>query len=175
MFSSLRSSGAAREPPLRVAAILVTVTGHQWRALSPMVRWASPPCDPDAMPHVNLRWPIGRVIATVAARFRDCWHREDVPVSLRIAPPDEVMPRVPAAYMPLYTYLDRRYAATVVLTFEQIESLLGFTPPSPAFADAGWWTVACEANDRHTAAWTAAHRRAAPHLSARIVAFERLP
>ena len=42
--------------------------------------------------------------------------------------------------MPLFTYLDRRYAATVFLTFEQIEALLGFAPPSPAFADAKWWT-----------------------------------
>ncbi len=175
MPSSLRSSGVAREPALRVAAILVTVTNHHWQALSPMVRWASPPCDPDAMPHVNLRSPVGRVIATVAARLRDCWHREDVAVSLRIAPPDEAMAPVPAAYMPLYTYLDRRYAATVVLTFEQIESLLGFAPPAPAFADAEWWTGPCAVNDRHTAAWTAARRSAAPQLSARIVAFERLP
>ena len=81
---------------------------------------------------------------------------------------------MPAAYMPLFTYLDRRYAAKVVLTFEQIESLLGFAPPSPAFADAAWWTGG-GANDRHTAAWTAARRTAAPRLSARTVAFERLP
>ena len=140
-----------------------------------MVRRSSPSCDLDARPEVNLLSPVGRVIAAVAARFRDGWHREDVPVSLRIAPADETPPRVPAAYMPLYTYLDRRYAGTVVLTFEQIEALLGFAPPSPAFADAEWWTGPCGADDRHTAAWTAARRSAAPQLSARIVAFERLP
>jgi len=89
-------------------------------------------------------------------------------------PPEEARPPVPAAYMPLYTYLDRRYAATVVLTFEQIEALLGFAPPSRAFADADWWTGAGEAQDRHTAAWTAARRSAAPQLGARIVSFERL-
>ena len=93
----------------------------------------------------------------------------------RVGPPDEAKPPVPAAYMPLYTYLDRRYAATVVLTFEQIEALLGFAPPSPAFADAEWWTGPSGANDRHAVAWTAAHRTAAPQLSARIVAFDRLP
>ena len=82
---------------------------------------------------------------------------------------------MPAAYMPLFTYLDRRYAATVFLTFEQIEALLGFAPPSPAFADAEWWTGPSEPNDRHTAAWTAARRRAPPQLRARIVAFERIP
>ena len=94
-------------------------------------------------------------------------------------PPDHATGRSEAArpcrVHALYTYLDRRYAATVVLTFEQIEALLGFAPPSPAFADAEWWTGPCGANDRHTAAWTAARRSAAPQLSARIVAFERLP
>ena len=113
-------------------------------------------------------------MARMTAWLRDRWHREDAPVSLRITPPDEARPPVPAAYMPLYTYLDRRYAGTVVLTFEQIEALLGFAPPAPAFADAEWWTGAGEANDCHTAAWTAAHRSAAPQLGARIVSFERL-
>jgi hypothetical protein len=127
------------------------------------------------MPHVNLRSPVGRVMATVAAWLRDRWHREDVPVGLQIAPPDEARPPVPAAYMPLFTYLDRRYAVTVVLTFEQIEALLGFAPPSPGLADAEWWTGPCGASDSHTAAWTAARRSAVPQLSARIVAFERLP
>ena len=108
---------------------------------------------------MSLLSPVGRVIATVAAWLRDCWHREDVPVSLRIMPPDEARPPVPATCMPLYTYLDRRYAATVVLTFEQIGTLLGFAPPAPAFADAEW---------------TAAHRSAAPQPGARIVSFERL-
>jgi hypothetical protein len=114
-------------------------------------------------------------MASVTSWLRDSWHRKDAPVNLRITSPDEGRPSVPAAYMPLFTYLDRRYATTVVLTFEQIESLLGFPPPSPAFADAAWWTGPCEENDRHTAAWTAARRTAAPKLGARIVAFERLP
>jgi hypothetical protein len=126
------------------------------------------------MRNVYLRSPVERVIAAVVARLRDRWH-PDAPVSLPLAPSDEARPSVPPAYMPLYTYLNRRYASTVVLTFEQIESLLGFAPPSPGFADAEWWTGARGANDRHTAAWTAACRSAAPQLSARIVAFERLP
>ena len=127
------------------------------------------------MAHVNLFTPVGRVIARVSAWLRNRGRREDAPVSLRVTPPDEPRPAVPAAYMPLFTYLDRRYAATVFLTFEQIEALLGFVPPAPAFADAAWWTGPCGANDRHAAAWTAARRTAAPQLSARVVAFERLP
>ena len=126
------------------------------------------------MPHVNLLSPVGRVMARVTAWLRTRRHREDVPASLRVTPPDEAKSPVPAAYMPLFTYLDRRYASTVILTFEQIEALLGFTPPS-AFADAAWWTGHGGPNDRHTAAWTAARRTAAPRLSARIVAFERHP
>jgi len=105
--------------------------------------------------------------------LRNWWRRERVPANVRVTPPAEPPPPVPAAYMPLYTYLDRRYAGTVVLTFEQIEALLGFAPPVPAFADASWWTGPCAANDRHTAAWTAARRSAIPQLSARTVTFER--
>lgn len=114
-------------------------------------------------------------MAPVTGWLRNWWHRDDVPGGLRVTPPDEARPSVPAAYMPLYAYLDRRYATTVVLTFEQIEALLGFAPPSPAFADEAWWSGSCGNDDRHTAAWAAARRRAVPQLSARTVAFERLP
>jgi len=120
---------------------------------------------------MNLRSTLGRA----ATGLRGWWHRDDAPVSLRVSSPDEPKSPVPAAYMPLYAYLDRRYATTVVLTFEQIEALLGFTPPSPAFADAEWWTHSDRTTDRHSTAWTAARRTAAPHLSARTVVFERLP
>jgi hypothetical protein len=123
------------------------------------------------MLRMNPRSALGRV----TTRLRDWWRREDAPVSLRVTARDEAKPSVPAAYLPLYAYLDRRYAATVVLTFEQIEALLGFTPPSPAFADAEWWTLSQGSSDRHSSAWIAARRTAAPHLSARVVTFERLP
>jgi hypothetical protein len=135
-----------------------------------MVRLTSLPCDPDTMLQMNLGSTLGRVAA-----LRDWWHRDDGPVSLRIPPSDEVKPPVPAAYIPLYTYLDRRYAVTVVLTFEQIEALLGFALPSAALSDAQWWTGPHGATDRQSAAWIAARRSAAPQLSARIVVFERLP
>jgi hypothetical protein len=94
------------------------------------------------MAHVNLVSPVGRVMARVTAWLRNGGRRAEAPASLRVTAPDEPRPSaaVPAAYMPLFTYLDRRYASTVVLTFEQIEALLGFPPPSPAFADAEWWT-----------------------------------
>ena len=37
MTSWLRSSGVAKESPLRVPATLVTVTGRLWRAVPPVV------------------------------------------------------------------------------------------------------------------------------------------
>ena len=46
----------------------------------------------------------------------------------------------------LFDYLEERYAQTVVLTFEQIEDLLGTGLPEPARRDGGWWL---EPGDRH--------------------------
>ena len=84
-------------------------------------------------------------------------------------------PRVQAEYMTLYTYLERRYATTVVLTFEQMESLLGFALPEPASTEADWWTGTEAPTKGFSEAWTAARRVATPNLSARTVTFERLP
>jgi len=39
---------------------------------------------------------------------------------------------VPAEYLSLHKYLENRYADTVVLTFSQIEDLLGFVLPESA-------------------------------------------
>ena len=41
-------------------------------------------------------------------------------------------PQVPREYRVLYTYLEHRYASVVVLTFDQIEALLGLALPTPA-------------------------------------------
>jgi hypothetical protein len=78
-------------------------------------------------------------------------------------------------YRYLYKYLEGRYADTVVLTFRQIEDLLGFALPAPARADPAWWTNAPEdpAEARCSDAWTLAHRMARPNLVAGHVIFER--
>jgi hypothetical protein len=83
-------------------------------------------------------------------------------------------PRVPAEYLALYTYLEHRYASTVVLTFEQIEALLGFALPEAARMERDWWTGAALRTAPHSDTWTVAKRTATPNLSARTVAFERL-
>ena len=46
---------------------------------------------------------------------------------------------MPGKYRSLYQYLEHRYANTVVLTFAQIEDLLGFTLPDSARVDQKWW------------------------------------
>jgi len=74
-------------------------------------------------------------------------------------------------YAALHKYLENRYASLVVLSFEQIESLLGFSLPDGARTDRTWWTH----DDGHTEAWAKARRSAVPNLLARNVAFERLP
>ena len=107
------------------------------------------------------------------------WWRRATPVPERrtaVVPLQRPRPLVPPAeYMPLYTYLEHRYASNVVLTFEQMEALLGFALPEPARTEPDWWTGSALRQDRHSDAWTVARRTAKPNLSARTVAFERLP
>lgn len=43
-------------------------------------------------------------------------------------------------YHLLYKYLEKRYADTVVLTFAEIEDLLGFSLPELARMREDWWT-----------------------------------
>ena len=97
--------------------------------------------------------------------------RERIPIAPRLP----AKPRVRDGYVPLYTYLEHRYASTVVLTFEQIESLLGFALPVAARQETGWWTSAAGNGPSCFEAWTAAKRTALPNLLARHVTFERLP
>lgn len=106
------------------------------------------------------------------------WWRRATPVPehrTTAVPIQRPTPRVPAEYLSLYTYLEHRYASTVVLTFEQMESLLGFALPEPARTERDWWTGAPMHTDWHSDAWTVARRTATPNLPARNVAFERLP
>jgi hypothetical protein len=91
----------------------------------------------------------------------------------RSATPASARPgmNMPHEYAALHKYLEARYASLVVLTFEQIESLLGFSLPDAARTDGTWWTL----DTRHAEAWAQARRSATPNLLARNVAFERLP
>jgi hypothetical protein len=76
-------------------------------------------------------------------------------------------------YLALYEYLDGRFANVVVLSFAEIEDLLGFPLPVSARRDARWWANDDLANAAHANAWRLARRTATPHLSAQSVTFER--
>ncbi len=77
-------------------------------------------------------------------------------------------------YLLLFKYLENRYANTVVLTFAEIEDLLGFTLPDEARVHAEWWTNPATniAEANYSDSWTSANRTAVPNLSARTVVFE---
>jgi hypothetical protein len=78
-------------------------------------------------------------------------------------------------YLSLYTYLENRYANTVVLTFAEIEDLLGFTLPELARLRQEWWTNADPdtARPSYADSWMLASRTAKPNLLAQTVVFER--
>jgi len=79
-------------------------------------------------------------------------------------------------YLSLHTYLANRYADTVVLTFEQIESLLGFALPESARLRQDWWSNSDAATNPpgHREAWIKAQRTATPNLLAQTVVFDRI-
>jgi hypothetical protein len=79
-------------------------------------------------------------------------------------------------YGSLYKYLKERYADTVVLTFGQVEDLLGFALPAPARVDPVWWINRSEdtAEPSLFDAWILADRTATPNIMARNVVFERI-
>jgi len=78
-------------------------------------------------------------------------------------------------YRLLYKYLRDRFADRLVLTFGQIEDLLGFALPGPARVQHEWWGGPDSAAERtmQSDAWTLAGRTARVNLSAQIVTFER--
>jgi hypothetical protein len=79
-------------------------------------------------------------------------------------------------YPILHKYLHERYADTVVLTFRQIEDLLGFALPAAARTDSAWWTAPAEGGTAPgcSDAWRRARRTAKPNLVAEHVVFERI-
>jgi hypothetical protein len=78
-------------------------------------------------------------------------------------------------YQLLHQYLRDRFADRVVLTFAQIEDLLGFPLPDSARRERAWWGAADPAALRsvQSEAWTLAGRTATVNLPARSVLFER--
>lgn len=123
-----------------------------------------------------------RTVRTVAAWTRlnewiRLWSRRDSLPSERrppTPPADRTSSRVPTEYRSLHSYLVHRHAVVVVLTFDQIEALMGVALPAPASTERDWWMDAAMRTNRHSEAWLDAGRTAAPNLSARTVTFERV-
>jgi hypothetical protein len=113
-------------------------------------------------------------LATVWARKPDA-RRHPRPAGVAEAPVVPLLPLVPREYLSLHKYLDERFADTVVLTFAQIEDLLGFALPDLARLQPEWWanTDAHSALSAPSRSWLLASRTASPNLAARTVAFER--
>src|SRR5436309_9734430 len=90
-------------------------------------------------------------------------------------PDSEPQPVMSGKYLLLYKYLQNRYADTVVLTFGQIESLIGFALPEQARLNQQWWSNAqpTTAGSDYSDCWILARRIATPNLLAQTVAFER--
>jgi hypothetical protein len=82
---------------------------------------------------------------------------------------------VPAQYQPLLKYLTERFADSLVLTFSQIEDLLGAALPDDARRSAAWWLPPGDtrAPSPASGAWRLANRTAMPNLEARTVRFDR--
>jgi len=105
------------------------------------------------------------------------WMKSRGPITYLPREPDsEPQPVMSGKYLLLYNYLHNRYADTVVLTFGQIESLLGFALPDQARLNQQWWTnaKARAAGTNHSDSWILARRVATPNLLAQTVAFERV-
>ena len=98
----------------------------------------------------------------------DWWKKS---ATLRESPADLRREPVPAVrtpggrYDPVCRYVENRYADTVVLTFAEVEDLLGFSLPDPARLEAAWWADSLSVR----------RRTVAPNLAAKIVSFERTP
>jgi hypothetical protein len=79
-------------------------------------------------------------------------------------------------YQLLYKYLRDRYANRVVLTFAEIEDLLGFALPDAARLHREWWActgpMATRSAQSHS--WMLASRTTTVNLVAQSVVFDRI-
>src|SRR3954470_22138808 len=127
------------------AIVLVTVSGIGFlvvlaRAILPAPRRTAASSNEEdaASSDADVRVPL-RSTVLKAAR---AWWQSRTTAQDRWAPAVTIrpVPSVGGPYVPLNKYLEHRFASNVVLSFEQIESLLGCALPAPARTDREWWT-----------------------------------
>jgi hypothetical protein len=75
-------------------------------------------------------------------------------------------------YQRLYVYLRDRFASRVVLTFSEIEDLLGTALPDAARREPQWWSAADTLSEQSNA-WRLAKRSATVNFPAARVVFDR--
>ncbi|MEQ1895935.1 MAG: hypothetical protein ABL971_00950 [Vicinamibacterales bacterium] len=114
---------------------------------------------------------IERVLRDIIRRWGSGGGVTPVPVA---GPAPQSKPRTRGEFPAFHGYLDQRYADLVILTFGQIEDLLGSRLPDRARVDAGWWAGGESDTARYAVAWLQAGRTARPNLPAGNVAFERV-
>ena len=97
-------------------------------------------------------------------------------LELETEPAKAKRPVTSGKYLRLYTYLEGRYADRVVLTFTQIEDLLGFSLPDLARRNEEWWTIPDPATPSppYSDSWILANRTARPNFMALTVVFDRV-
>lgn len=80
-----------------------------------------------------------------------------------------------ANYKPLHSFLAGRFADRLVLTFGQMEDLLGFPLPAEARLQPSWWELPTggAARSEQAECWASASRTATANLQAATVLFER--
>jgi hypothetical protein len=76
-------------------------------------------------------------------------------------------------FLALHQHLMNRFADVVVLTFGQLEDVIGSPLPRTARLDLRWWSGDDANNSEHTNSWRLANRTAVPNLTAQTVKFER--
>ena len=78
-------------------------------------------------------------------------------------------------YLALHVYLRDRFADSIILTFSQVEDLLGFALPPAARLEADWWREPHDGAARTTQAeaWQLASRSAVVNMAASCILFER--
>src|SRR5207248_7284302 len=142
-------------------------------------------------PQTSIRARVGSVVAMIncvrlaRARYRNensmpAWiNKRRSAVHSEPEPDTNVAERQRSAmagkYLSLYKYLNGRYANVVVLTFAEIEDLLGFSLPDLARLSEDWWTAPDPdtTRPRFSDSWILADRTARPNLLAQTVVFDR--
>jgi hypothetical protein len=99
-------------------------------------------------------------------------------IPLSIAAKADAAQRMPpdaGEYTLLYEYLRGRFADRIVLTFAEIEDVLGFPLPESAHLQPEWWagTDPVAPLSAQGGAWTRAKRTATVNLRGKRVTFER--